>query len=236
MLKFNVMSVNQSNSMKVLPESSRPVGVCLTALPSSRPRFLSAIILCLIGTVSSLDFAVADPLVDKFDGERRAVDRAETTHMEIEAGRLVVTARETEPGVWGKYGNQAIFGWNQEGAREFEGFSIKPADGQFMLQVKNMEKATAANKTDSTGLNVYIYFYVYGSKTRLEESGEIPHAAVPASGSWSFDVRAFAAGRFGGEEKIPENLVWRPEFYISTQNQEGVGYSFESIGAVGSQD
>jgi len=187
-------------------------------------------------SVCLLQSSFAEPVVDELEDASYVVGKDDTAHMEVDAGKLTVTARETEPGVWGKHGYQTVFGWNRPGAGISDGFSLNPEDNQYILTVKDMEKVTAPGANESKGVVIYIYFYVFGKNERLEESGEVPPLEYSKTGSWSFNVRDFAIERFGGEDKLPEHIVWRPEFYISTQNQEGVGYSFDSIGATGTPE
>lgn len=185
--------------------------------------------LFLILALSSL---AAEPVIDQFDAGDHVTDRADTALLDIEPHKLTVTAREVEPGVFGRFGGVAVFDWRPEGASESDGFSIRKEDGQYILKVTGMEKITPPGHVESPGIRVHIYFYLPGQAAPLPESAYIPDDVPNSDTSWTFDVRDFAGWQFGGEDKVPDDLLWRPEFYVATKGQDGVGYSFESIGAV----
>jgi len=192
---------------------------------------LFTIMACVVSAISFPLISVAEPVVDQFADSSHMVSVDGSALIETEDGTLTVTAVETEPGVWGLHQNQAIFRWNFPGATRTEGFSIKPEDQQFILAIKDMQPFAAPGKSDEANIRVYIYFFVPGQDERLPQSGFLPASNFPQAGSWTIDVREFAIPRFGSEAALPEGLVWRPEFYIATNNQAGVGYTFKSISA-----
>jgi len=189
-----------------------------------------AVIASIVSAICFPQTSVANSVVDKFENSLHVEGREGSALIEVESGKLIVTAQETEPGIFGRHLSQAIFGWNLPGASASEGFSLKQEDKQFVLAV-DMEPLAASGAKVDASIHVYIYFYIVGETERLSESGYIPESDYPQTGAWTFNVLDFAIARFGSESLIPEGIIWRPEFYISTNNQRGVGYRFKSISA-----
>lgn len=196
-------------------------------------NYLLGLICCLLApAVTPL---CAEPVEDRFVDTTFVESKEDTAILRIIDDKLVVTARETAPGEWGKYGNRAVFGWNLPGAKPHEGFSLNPDDRQFILKVGDMESYMPSGATQSPEIYVYIYFYKVGNPDLLPESEYLAAYDFPQSGSWSFNVRDYAIQKFGSEKGLPADIVWRPEFYIATHNQPEVGFSFQSIAATDSE-
>jgi hypothetical protein len=200
------------------------------AIRATGKKGVSIASFCLMGLLGLLN-ASAAPIIDT-----ALVPYPQTFSIFRDSGTgIFVNGTAPDPALTVTSGGEVvIFSWNATltpppvsySAAGSAGISLSAADSQYVLVLNGVTPVVAEGGTEVPLLVMPLFGNTPGALAGY--GGSYITVTPDANGSWSFDMRAFAASIYGAGN-IPS--LWAVQLAFDPNGQEFTGYSFTSFEA-----